>query len=160
MTPIDWGDLFDAGPFVGALLTEDPRHAEALPLVEAARQGQIMACTTSAIISEVYSALTWHMAVPRHTPAEAKRSIYRLLEPPSMIKILPDNLTVAIKSLEIAAAHNLTARRSHDARHAAAALVAGVTRVYTYDVEDWKLFAAEGLTIIGPVSSLKLLAHN
>lgn len=30
--------LFDAGIFIGALLTGDPRHAEARPLVEAARR--------------------------------------------------------------------------------------------------------------------------
>ena len=31
--------LFDAGMFIAALLTGDPRHAEARPLVEAARRG-------------------------------------------------------------------------------------------------------------------------
>jgi predicted nucleic acid-binding protein len=33
--------LFDAGAFIGALLTGDPRHAEARPLVEAARRGHV-----------------------------------------------------------------------------------------------------------------------
>jgi len=31
--------LFDAGLFIAALLSGDPRHAEAYPLVEAARRG-------------------------------------------------------------------------------------------------------------------------
>ena len=77
MNSIDWGDLFDAGLFIGALLEGDPRHAEALPLVEAARKGEIMVCTTSGIISEVYGQLTWHMASPPHSPAQAAEVITR-----------------------------------------------------------------------------------
>jgi len=50
--------LFDAGLFIGALLQDDPRHAEARPLVEAARKGEISVCTTTGILSEVYAALT------------------------------------------------------------------------------------------------------
>jgi len=34
--------LFDAGLFIGALLSGDVRHAEARPLVEAARQGEFI----------------------------------------------------------------------------------------------------------------------
>ncbi len=150
----DWGDLFDAGLFIGALLDSDPRHTEAFPLVDAARNGEIRVCTTTGILSEVYGALTWHLAVPPHSPAEAAQVIARLLEPPSAIQILPDSRDAALKTMEIASAHNLTARRIHDARHAAAALAAGVTTVYTYDVDDWKLFASEGLTLVGPASSL------
>ncbi|HZS44339.1 MAG TPA: hypothetical protein VFC63_04505 [Blastocatellia bacterium] len=52
--------LFDAGMFIGALLLGDPRHAEARPLVEDARNGSILVCTTTGILSEVYVALTWH----------------------------------------------------------------------------------------------------
>lgn len=33
--------LFDAGLFIGALLSGDPRHKEAYPLVEAARRGTL-----------------------------------------------------------------------------------------------------------------------
>jgi predicted nucleic acid-binding protein len=43
--------LFDAGIFIGALLTGDPRHSEARPLVEAARRGDMPACTTTGILS-------------------------------------------------------------------------------------------------------------
>ena len=75
-----------------------------------------------------------------------------------MIQILPDNLAVTLKTMELASLHNLTARRIHDARHAAAALAAGVTTVYTYDVDDWKLFASHGLTIVGPASSLRRIS--
>ena len=47
-----------------------------------------------------------------------------------------------------------SARRVHDAKHAAMAIIAGVRYVYTYDVEDWKVFNPEGLIIKGPDSIL------
>lgn len=150
--------LLDAGPIIGALFITDPRHAEAFPLVEAARVGQIHACTTTGILSEVYAALTWHQAQPTRTPQQAAMIVAALVKPPSAIRILPDNAAVALKTMELASAHNLTARRIHDARHAAAALVAGVKAVYTYDVDDWKVFGSDGLSIVGPPSIMSRLS--
>lgn len=147
-------DFFDAGMFIGALDVPDARHSEAFPLVEDARMGRIAASTTTGILSEVYGQLTWSKAIHPLTPQQTVFAIRALVEPPSMIQILPDNLGVALKTMELASAHNLTARRIHDARHAAAALTAGLTRVYTYDADDWKLFAGDGLTIVGPPSTL------
>jgi predicted nucleic acid-binding protein len=149
--------LFDAGMFIGALLQGDSRHAEARPLIEAARRGKIHACTTPSILSEVYGALTWEKAQPHHEPEEAAKAVRLLVEPPSAIRVLDAELEVALRTLELAAAHRLTARRVHDARHASAALLAGVHSVYTYDPEDWRVFEANGLRIAGPVSTLAWL---
>jgi len=149
--------LFDAGLFIGALLDDDPRHLEAFPLVTDAVAGKIHVCTTSSVLSEVYAALTWHLAQPPHTPQEAAKIMSALIKLPSAIRILPDSPETSLKMLELAAAHNLTARRIHDARHAAAAIVAGVSEVYTYDVEDWKAFQSDGLAVVGPASSLQRL---
>lgn len=157
-TYTDIESLFDAGPFIGSLVVTDPRHTEAFPLVEAARSGQIRACTTTSILSEVYAALTWHLAQPPLTPQQAAQAVKELVEPPSMIRILPDSLAAAVKAMELAAAYSLTARRIHDARHAGAAIAAGVSRVYTYDVDDWKIFQNDGLTIAGPPSIVQRLA--
>jgi predicted nucleic acid-binding protein len=112
--------LFDAGVFIGTLLTGDSRHTEARPLVEAARRGDMLACTTTGILSEVYAALTWQQAQPPHDPEQAAEAVRLLVEPPSMIRILLDGQEVAIRMLELAASHKLRARRVHDARLAAA----------------------------------------
>ncbi len=146
--------LFDAGMFIGALLKDDPRHAEARPLVEAARSGDTPACTTIGILSEVYAALTWVGAQPRHSPATAAEAVGLLIQPPSGIVLLEDGLDAAILMLSLAADQALTARRIHDARHAAMALTSEVSRVYTYDVGDWKRFESAGLRIAGPESAL------
>jgi predicted nucleic acid-binding protein len=146
--------LLDAGVFVGALLKGDPRHQEARLLVERARRGELAACTTAGILSEVYGALTWEKAQPRHPPAQAANAVRLLVEPPSALDVLEESLEVILRALELAANHNLTARRVHDARHAAAALTAGIQRVYTYDVDDWRLFEANGLKVVGPESVL------
>lgn len=152
--------LFDAGLFIGALLTGDPRHAEARPLVEAARRGDLPVCTTTGILSEVYAALTWQQAQPPHNPEQAAEAVRLLVEPPSMIRILPDGRDAALRMLELSASHQLRARRVHDARHAAAALVAGVTSVFTYDAEDWESFEGDGLNIAGPATTLARLGRS
>lgn len=147
--------LFDAGMFIGALLKNDPRHAEARPLVEAARSGDLPACTTIGILSEVYAALTWVQAQPRHSPATSAEAVRLLIQPPSRIILLEDGPDAAILMLSLAADQALTARRIHDARHAAMALTSEVSRVYTYDVGDWKRFESAGLGIVGPPSVVK-----
>lgn len=146
--------LLDAGVFIGALLKGDPRHQEARLLVERARSGELAACTTAGILSEVYGALTWEKAQPRHPAAQAANAVRLLVEPPSAIDVLEENLEVILRALELATNHNLTARRVYDARHAAAALAAGVQGVYTYDVDDWRLFEVDGLRVVGPESML------
>lgn len=152
--------LLDAGVFIGALLKGDPRHAEARPLVEHARQGTLPACTTTGILSEVYGALTWEQAVPRHAPAAAAAAVRLLVEPPSAIVVLGEGVEVALRTFALAAQHRLTARRIHDARHAATALVSGILAVYTYDIDDWQDFEADGLRIVGPPTTMARIAHK
>jgi predicted nucleic acid-binding protein len=144
--------FLDAGLFIAALLRDDPRHREARGIVEAARAGVVEACTDSSVLSEVYAALTWEQTRPRHSPDQAAYAVRLLVEAPSAITVLPDEHESALLALKIAASHGLTARRIHDARHAAVALVAGVRAVYTYDLHDWRVFAAEGMRITGPAS--------
>ncbi len=146
--------LLDAGVFIGALLKGDSRHQEARALVERARRAELLACTTAGILSEVYGALTWEKAQPPHSPVQAADAVSLLIEIPSAIKVIEEDRKVIFRTLELAANHKLTARRVHDARHAAAALVAGVREVYTYDVSDWEMFEADGLKIVGPESVL------
>jgi predicted nucleic acid-binding protein len=95
--------LLDAGVFIGALLSGDQRHAEVRPLVEAARRGDMPACTTTGILSEVYAALTWQQAQPPHDPEQAAEAVRLLVEPPSMIRVLPDSREAALRMLELSA---------------------------------------------------------
>jgi predicted nucleic acid-binding protein len=149
--------LFDAGVFIAALLAGDPRHREARPLVEQARRGELAVCTTPGILSEVYGALTWEGAQPRHAPAVAAQAVRLLIAPPSAIRVLPEDKITSLRALELAARYQLTGRRVHDARHAAAALVASVYEIFTYDLEDWQVFEPEGLRIVGPPSTVNRL---
>lgn len=144
--------LFDAGVFIGALLSGDPRHAEARPLVEAARQGLLLACTTVGILSEVYAALTWVNATPPQTPENAANAVRALVAPPSAIRVIHTDWRSVDMMLNMVVQHKLTARRVHDARHSATVLTAGITKVYTYDIHDWLCFTANGIEVVGPPS--------
>lgn len=149
--------FLDAGIFIGAILLGDARHSEAYPLIEAARRGDFLSCTSVGVLSEVYGALTWTRSVKPHTPTDA-RSVRELVEPPSAIEVLQDGFEVGLLHLQLAERHHLTARRIHDARHAATALHNNVTNVYTYDTADWHDFLADGIVIVGPPSTLAGLA--
>ncbi|MGE5154096.1 MAG: type II toxin-antitoxin system VapC family toxin [Bdellovibrio bacteriovorus] len=144
--------FLDAGLFIGALLAGDPRHAEARGIVEAARRGELAARTSVGVLAEVYAALTWVGALPPHQPDEAAAAVRALTAAPSRLRVLDTGPAAGERMLELAERHRLTARRIHDARHAATALVAGVRRVFTYDREDWQVFAADGIEIAGPPS--------
>ncbi len=58
--------------------------------------------------------------------------------------------------LELAESHQRRARRVDDAHHAAAALVVGITSVFTYDSDDWAAFETDGLHIKPTVCAREL----
>jgi len=149
--------FFDAGLFIGALLEDDVRHLEARPFVETARAGGIQVVTCAGLLCEVYAALTWEKATPRHEPQAAAEAVKLLVEPPSAIEVLESKTGVTAFAVEIAAANGLTGRRVHDAHHAAIALLSGIYGVFTYDIDDWEVFRANGLRIVGPPSVLERL---
>jgi predicted nucleic acid-binding protein len=154
MNPAEWTFL-DAGLFIGALLAGDARHVEARVIVEAARRGELAACTSVGVLAEVYAALTWVGALPPHEPEEAAAAVRALTAAPSRLLVLNTGPPAGQRMLDLAERHRLTARRIHDARHAATALVAGVTRVFTYDRDDWQVFLPDGIEIAGPPSILR-----
>src|SRR5262245_22052745 len=106
--------LFDAGIFIGPLLAGVPRHADARPLVEQARQWILLVCTSAGILSEVYGVLTWERAEPRQDPATAAEAVRLLVEPPSAVIVLREDLEVGLRTLALAAMHQLSGRRIHD----------------------------------------------
>lgn len=53
-----------------------------------------------------------------------------------------------------------TCWRVHDARHAAAAIVAGIKSVFTYDASDWESFEGDELSIAGPLTTLARLGRS
>ncbi len=71
--------FLDAGLIIGALVIEDLRHSESYSIIESARRGDICACTSVGILSEVYAALTWSKAETPYSPAAASASIKSLI---------------------------------------------------------------------------------
>lgn len=58
-------------------------------------------------MAEVYGALTWEKAQPRHGPAEAAEAVRLLVDPPSAILVLNEGLEVALRALALAAVFRL-----------------------------------------------------
>jgi predicted nucleic acid-binding protein len=151
-------DVFiDAGLFIGALLMDDPRHAEAREIVEMSRHGKLHASTTAGMLCDVYAALTWEHAQPQHSPEVAVSTVMAIVQSPSQIQILPETPEILPKMMELARKHKLKARGIHDARHASTALIHNIRKVITYDTKDWKRFNSDGIHAIEPRS---ILANN
>jgi len=146
--------FLDAGLFIGAFLEGDSRHEESRPIVEAVRAGQLPGCTSAGVLSEVYAGLTWQQACPRHEPEEAAHAVWLLVEAPSDLVVVDCGCEAVQAMLDLAVAHGLRARDIHDARHAAVAQTAGVSKVFTYDVKHWQRFIPDGLAVVGPPSAL------
>lgn len=106
------------------------------------------------VLAELYAALTWVGALPPQSPETASKVVKSIVAFPSRLKVLETDYEAGILMLDMAGRYKLTARRVHDARHAATALVAGVRRVYTYDVDDWRVFSPDGIIVSGPESIL------
>jgi hypothetical protein len=70
-----------------------------------ARRGEMAACTSAGILSEVYGALTWEGAQPSHDPAEADEAVRLLVIAPSAIRILDEGYETALIALRLVVAH-------------------------------------------------------
>lgn len=105
------------------------------------RSADRIAKRTVGILSEVYAALTWINANPPQAPEHAAIGVRLLIASPSAIRLRHTDWRAVDLMLDLAGKHRLTAHRVHDARHAATALAAGLTKVYTYDISDWQVFS-------------------
>ncbi len=141
--------LLDTGVLTAALLPNHPHHVEAKALVDAVCGGVLAGCTTSGALGGLYASLSRTGGMSRE---EIARKVRGLVEPPSALLVLISGLEASLKMLELASRHALSPERLNTARDAATALAAGVAIVYTYDVEAWQPFLAEGLHIGGPSS--------
>jgi hypothetical protein len=90
-------------------------------VVERARQGILPAYTTRGILSGVDGALIGEKTTPRHAPAKAAEAVRLLVEPPSAIGVLTDEIAMTLRTIALAAQHALTARRINDGQYATAA---------------------------------------
>jgi hypothetical protein len=82
--------------------------------------GRFPGVYTTGILSEIHAAPTWQQAQPPHDPEQAAEAVRLLVEPPSMIRILPDSQDAAIRMFELAASHQLRATLLSFPSHTAA----------------------------------------
>jgi predicted nucleic acid-binding protein len=88
------------------------------------------------------------MGIP---PAQASRilgRVERLSE-----RLSEDSGAVYIEWRRLVAAHEVSGKKSHDARLAAAMIVHGITCILTYNVDDFKRYS--GITVIHPETVAK-----
>ena len=146
--------LIDADVLWRAFDSDAPQHSEALSLLERVRDAQEPIAVTEGILGEIYAQLTHPKRSRAADPQQVTAEIEKLLNWPNLLVLQPDEGATRL-AFALAAREELRGQEIHDARHAAAAISVGLTRVYTYNVADWLRYFDDGLTIAGPPSSVE-----
>jgi predicted nucleic acid-binding protein len=134
--------LFDTSVLVSALVRPHALHARACPWLDRARAGEFTFLVSSHSTAELYSILTTCPVRPRISPAEARQLIRENIEGAAEIVTL--SAADYAMTLNRLASWGLSGGVVYDAMIARAAQKAGVDRLLTFDVDDFRRVWPEG----------------
>ena len=148
--------FFDSNIFIYAEAREEEQHQEAKSLRDRALEGEIHACVSPQVLSEVFSSITYQGrkgAEQPLSPSKAAALLKKYYESEDITLIYPGPQTIGLM-LSFLEAHPVSGSRIHDLRIAATMLENGVTRIVTYDEH---VFAhLPGITVIDPSALMQL----
>lgn len=133
--------LLDTSVLVASLVSAHPHHRRALPIVQGVVQGRVEGCVAAHGLAETYAVLTTLPVSPR-------------IGPESALRLVGENVAghfeaVALSAREYARLIATLPERGvlggavYDAIHAECARKAGVARLYTFDVPDFRRVAPD-----------------
>ena len=136
--PVEPG-LIDANVLVYAMDADAPQHAASRALIESARDESTTLYITAQIICELYSIVTnaRRVAKPR-SAAEAFIAISSLV---AILQTLPVPVSTVDTLLGLIRRHPVTGGDIFDLQIVATMIANGVFRIYTFNVEDFKVFS-------------------
>ncbi|MEW6233755.1 MAG: PIN domain-containing protein [Candidatus Omnitrophota bacterium] len=133
--------LLDANVLVYAYDESSPYHAAALQLVEKGRGGEISLCLTPQVLNEFFAVITDPRRVAHHfTAQEALQEMVKFYRSKRILTIFPNSLTIEIM-LELLKRHPVVKQDIFDLQLAATMLANNITRIYTYNAEDFIKFS-------------------
>lgn len=140
--------LLDTSVIVPALVDQLPNHPVCLSMFVALTGGaERPVCSTHAI-AETYSVLTALPVRRRVHPADAAQIIeHNLMKRFHIVELTADDYRGAFQRV---ASAGLRSGIVYDALHLSAALKAGCSRIYTYNLEHFKALAPDGIEVATP----------
>ena len=138
--------LFDTSVLVAAMVQPHPMHARALPWLRRAKAGECDFVVASHTVAELYAVLTTLPVTPRISPGAAWRLIHENVE--TTAKVVSLSAYEYVATIKRIAELGLTGGVVYDALIAQAAQKAGVERLLTFNLEDFKRVWPEGAALL------------
>lgn len=139
---------FDTSVLVAALIEPHPRHARALPWLEAVVAGRLTGECSWHALAETWSVLTRLPIEPSVSPAVAGLAVERLASHLKPRELAGDDYLAAMRRC---CEHNLRSGALFDAVHLIAAERSGTDALLTFNAADFeRLAAASGPAIVVP----------
>jgi predicted nucleic acid-binding protein len=140
--------ILDANVLAYAVNADAPQHAASRALLEAARHASITLYVTSQILCEFYSVITNPRRVAvASSPTEALRIISAMLALPGL-HVLPITLRAVVGWMDLLRRHPVTGGGVFDLQIVATMQANGVQRIYTFNIDDFEVFAE--LAVVKP----------
>jgi predicted nucleic acid-binding protein len=140
----------DTNVLVAACIQEHQHHLQSFDLVKAVKEGTSRGCISTHGLAEFYSVLTRAPLTPRVHPAEAGRVLDDNILPYfELIALSADDYKAVLR---FSTDSGLVGGVVFDALHLHSAQKADCTRIYTFNVKDFRSLAPAALTekIVAP----------
>jgi predicted nucleic acid-binding protein len=132
--------LVDTNVLVNALFEDSTHYAPSRALLDRANEATAKLCILPQNITEFYAAVTNPRRVTEpKTAAEALEGVHQLLALPG-VQLLPVPTDTIGRLVALLARRPVLGVRVHDVHLVAAMLGNGVTRLYTFNVDDFTCF--------------------
>ncbi len=135
--------FFDTTVLVAASSKSHPHHAQAFPALQRVAAGRDTGFISAHSIAEVYSALTRLPVEPRIHPVEAARIVTENLLP--HFEVVPVEKADYLAALNTVKDGGWPGAKIYDALLLSCAAKCEVSRVYTFNLGDFKLLAPKNL---------------
>lgn len=135
--------FFDTSVLVAAFSNVHPHYPQAFPAVEKVDIGQDKGFICAHSIAEIYSALTRLPVDPPIKPADAERIISQSLLP--IFQIIPLEKDDYLAALRTVRNGGWSGAKIYDALLLCCAAKCDVSRVYTFNLSDFRLLAPKNL---------------
>ena len=145
--------LLDTNVLVYADQEEEEYHRAAKMLRDLGQRGDIPVCISPQVLSGFFAVVTRagrHRASSPMSPAEAAEEVRKYLEAEHINKIYPTPTTWPT-ILSLLEQHSVTGQDIHDLHLAATMLSNDVTKIYTFNTEDFA--SIPGIEVLDPLAA-------
>lgn len=132
--------FLDANLLVYAFYPKVPQYSLARQVLDLAQNEDTRLCVSSQVLAEFYAVVTNPKRVdPALKSQAALRRIDEILSLPGLI-VLPQPVDVVRRWVTLLHRHPVTRHRIFDIQLVATMLANGITRIYTFNIRDFKPF--------------------